>query len=198
MMAKHISLKVAAVVSAIIVFGGIGYFLFIHLSEWSASDTRQIPIGRDFPPAVEDGRQTKSSPVYLYFADEKGSFLVAEKRMLLQNEDPAAMGRAIIDDLIRGPREKLVRTIPEGTSLNAMYVSHDGTAFADFSDALRENHPGGSQTELLTVYSIVNSLVLNIPQINSIKILIKGRETITIAGHIDSRSPFKANMILVR
>ncbi len=198
MMAKHISLKVAIAVSAVIVFGGIGYFLFIHLSKWSASDIRQTPIRRDFSPAVKDGRQTKSSAVYLYFADEKGSFLVAEKRMLLQNEDPAEMGRAIVEDLIRGPRGELVRTIPEGTSLNAIYVSHDGTAFVDFSDTLRENHPGGSQTELLTVYSIVNSLVLNIPQINSIKILIEGRETITIAGHIDSKAPFKANMILVR
>ena len=65
-------------------------------------------------------------------------------------------------------------------------------------DSLRENHPGGSQTEFLTVYSIVNSLALNIPQISSVKILIEGRETMTIAGHIDSRFPFKANMILVR
>ena len=195
---KHISLKVAIAVSAIIIFGGIGYFLFIHLSEWLASDIKQIPTRRDGSPPVEDGQQTQTLAVYLYFADEKGSFLLAEKRMLLQNEDTAEMGRAIIEDLIKGPRGKLVRTIPEGTSLNAIYVSHDGTAFVDFSDALRENHPGGSQTELLTVYSIVNSLALNIPQVNSVKILIEGRETMTLAGHIDLRSPFKANMILVR
>ena len=172
--------------------------LFIHLSGRLPSDIRPIPIRRDGSPPVEDGQQTQTLAVYLYFAEEKGSFLLAEKRMLLQNEDPAEMGRAIIEDLIRGPQGKLVRTIPEGTTLNAIYVSHDGTAFVDFSDALRENHPGGSQTELLTVYSIVNSLALNIPQVTSVKILIEGRETMTIAGHIDSRFPFKANMILVR
>ncbi len=195
---KYISLKVATAISAIIIFGGIGYPLFIHLSERLPSEIRRIPIKRDVSSPVEDGPQTQVSAVYLYFADEKGFFLIAEKRMLLQNEDPAEMGRAIIEDLIRGPRGKFVRTIPEGTSLNAIYMSHDGTAFVDFSDALRENHPGGSQTEFLTVYSIVNSLALNIPQVNSVKILIEGRETMTIAGHIDSRFPFKANMILVR
>jgi len=195
---KHISLKVAIAISAIIISGGIGYLLFIHLSGRLPSDIRKIPIRRGGSPPVEDGQQTQTLAVYLYFAEEKGSFLLAEKRMLLQNEDPAEMGRAIIEDLIRGPQGKLVRTIPEGTTLNAIYVSHDGTAFVDFSDALRENHPGGSQTELLTVYSIVNSLALNIPQVTSVKILIEGRETMTIAGHIDSRFPFKANMILVR
>jgi spore germination protein GerM len=195
---KHILLKAAIAISAIIIFGGIGYLLFIYLSGQLPSDIRQIPIRREGSPPVEEGQQTQTSAVYLYFAEEKGSFLLAEKRMLIQNEDPAEMGRAIIEDLIRGPQGKLVRTIPEGTTLNAIYVSHDGTAFVDFSDALRENYPGGSQTELLTVYSIVNSLALNIPQVTSVKILIEGRETMTIAGHIDSRFPFKANMILVR
>lgn len=191
---KHILLKVAIAISAIIIFGGIGYLLFIHLSGQLPSDIRQIPGS----PSVEEGQQKRISAVYLYFADEKDSFLLAEKRMLFQNEDPAEMGRIIIEGLIRGPQGKLVRTIPEGTTLNAIYMSQDGTAFVDFSDALRENHPGGSQTELLTVYSIVNSLALNIPQVTSVKILIEGRETMTIAGHIDSRFPFKANMILVR
>jgi len=172
--------------------------LIIHWSERLPSDIRQIPTRRGGSPSVEDGQQIQTSAVYLYFSDEKGSFLLAEKRMLFHNEDPAEMGRAILEDLIRGPRGKLSRTIPEGTSLNAIYVSRDGTAFVDFSDSLRENHPGGSQTEFLTVYSIVNSLALNIPQVNSVKILIEGRETMTLAGHIDSRFPFKANMILVR
>jgi spore germination protein GerM len=118
--------------------------------------------------------------------------------MINQSEDLEEVVRAIIEDLIKGPGGNLIRTIPQGTSLNAVYVSHDGTAYVDFSEALRENHPGGSQTELLTVYSIVNSLALNIPQVNRVKILIDGREIMTIAGHIDSRFPFKANMMLLR
>jgi len=161
-------------------------------------DIRQIPIQRDGSASVENGQLKKASDVYLYFADEKGFSLVAEKRLINQNEDPAEMGRAIIEDLIKGPNGNLVRTIPQGTSLNAVYVTQDGTAFVDFSNALRENHPGGSQTELLTVYSIVNSLALNIQQVERVKILIDGGETMTIAGHIDSRFPFQANMTLIQ
>ena len=68
----------------------------------------------------------------------------------------------------------------------------------DLSAAVRENHPGGVDTELLTVYSIVNSLVLNIPEIRAVKILINGNESMTLAGHIDLQKPVSANMLLIR
>jgi len=204
-MAKKNSLwKAVAAVSAIMLCGGIGYLLYFHmtgrmpLSGGMLSDLRNIPTQRGGPVSVENGQSKETSDIYLYFADEKGLFLKSEKSVINRSEDPTEMGRAIVEDLIRGPKGDLVRTIPPGTTLNAVYVSQDGTVFVDFSDAIRENHPGGSRTELLTVYSIVNSLALNIPEVNRVKILINGSETMTIAGHIDSRFPFQANMILVR
>ena len=45
------------------------------------------------------------------------------------------------------------------------------------------NHPGGVLNELATVYSIVNSLTYNLPEIKEVKILIGGIEKETLAGH---------------
>jgi hypothetical protein len=39
---------------------------------------------------------------------------------------------------------------------------------------------------------------LNIPEIDRVKILIGGGDTMTLAGHIDLRFPFKANMLMIR
>jgi hypothetical protein len=39
---------------------------------------------------------------------------------------------------------------------------------------------------------------LNIPEIHAVKFLINGKESMTLNGHIDLRSPFKANMLLIR
>ena len=50
----------------------------------------------------------------------------------------------------------------------------------------------------ITIFSIVNSLILNVPQIKTVKFIKGGREALTLAGHIDIRLPFKANMLLVR
>jgi hypothetical protein len=104
----------------------------------------------------------------------------------------------IIESLIKGPKGELVRTIPEEAVLKAFYVTKDGASYADFNSDIRDKHPGGSFTELLTIYSIVNSLQMNIPEISSVKILIDGKEAATLAGHVDLRFPFRADTALVK
>jgi len=136
--------------------------------------------------------------VSLYFADEDNALLKSEKRKIARSLDAAGSGRAIIESLIKGPESGLGRTIPEETSLKAFNVAKNGSAYADFTSAIRDKHPGGSSSELLTVYSIVNSLTMNIPEIKRVKILIDGRESMTLAGHIDLRFPLKANTALVK
>jgi spore germination protein GerM len=138
------------------------------------------------------------SVVHLYFADKNNSFLKAEERDLLHSNDPIEFGKVIVEALIDGPRTSLMRTIPESTKLKAFYNTQDGTAYIDLSDSVKEGHPGGAESELFTIYSMVNSLVLNIPEIHAVKFLINGKESMTLNGHIDLRSPFKANMLLIR
>lgn len=136
--------------------------------------------------------------VQLYFSDKENSFLIAEERKLAHATNPVQFSQTIIAALIQGPTKGLMRTIPTGTTLRALFVAPDGTAYVDLTATLSDAHPGGIQSEQMTIFSIVNSLILNIPEINAVKILIDGRESITLAGHIDLRFPFKANMLLIR
>ncbi len=143
-------------------------------------------------------QQFDKKKVHLYFADKGNSFLIAEERTISQPSDPAELGKTIIEALIKGPLEGLMRTIPVGTTLSAFYLTQDGTAYIDLTEEVKERHPGGIKTELITIYSIVNSLTLNIAGIDAVKILIGGHESMTLAGHIDLRFPIKANMLLIR
>jgi spore germination protein GerM len=170
--------------------------VLLYKSRFAGNSAVHHPVP-DRSAAKSDLAQTKKT-VYLYFSDEKNAHLVAEDRTLIVIEDPVEIGYKIIHALIQGPGGNQTRTIPAGTVLNAFYITPDGTAFVDVSDAIRDNHPGGSQTELLTVYSIVNSVVLNIPQVERVKILIEGREAQTLSGHIDVTHPLSADMMLVR
>jgi spore germination protein GerM len=150
-----------------------------------------------FAASVET-KHPERAMIHLYFANKENSFLIAEKRLLVQPDDPAQMGKLIIESLIKGPKEGLMRTISSDATLRALFVTEDKTAYADFSPVIREKHPGGCKSEIITIYSIVNSLILNIPEIDTVKILIDGRESMTLAGHIDLRFPLKADMLLVR
>ena len=145
-----------------------------------------------------DTQNSDKFVVHLYFSDKSNSFLTAEERDLFHSENPAEFAKIIIKALIDGPRKGHMKTIPAGTTIRALYVTRDGTAYVDISNTITDSYPGGIKTELFTIYSIVNSLILNIPEIDTVKILIGGREAMTLAGHIDLSFPFKANMLLIR
>jgi spore germination protein GerM len=149
-------------------------------------------------PKFVEPQDLDASVVHLYFSDKKNSFLIAEARNLGHSDNPAEFGKVIVEALVKGPRTGLMRTIPEGTTLNAFYITRDGTAYVDLSEKLSQARPGGVKSELFMIYSVVNSLILNVPEIDAVKILVAGRDAMTLAGHIDLRFPFKANMLLIR
>jgi len=151
-----------------------------------------------FHPVPDNTTSVQPTTVHLYFSDKSNLYLSAENRELTFPGDPVESAKQIVQALIDGPRNGLMRTLPPCTKLRALFLYEDGTAFVDFSNALSENHPGGSESELMTLYSIVNSLILNIDDIHSVKILIEGHDSMTLAGHMDLRFPFNANMRLIR
>ena len=156
------------------------------------------PDRKEAPPSGDSNGPTQKSPVHLYFSDRNGHFLRAEQRAVLHPDDPRGLAGSIIQALIKGPQRDLLKTIPADTRLNAIYITTDRTCYVDLSEAVRKNHPGGSKSELLTIYSLVNSLVLNVPEIEQVQILIDGNQTLTLAGHVDLELPVKADMLLIR
>jgi hypothetical protein len=69
--------------------------------------------------------------------------------------------------------------------------------FVDLDATVRTKHRGGSMQELLTVYSIVNTVIVNLPMVSAVQILIDGREADTLAGHVDLRRPLRKNESLI-
>jgi hypothetical protein len=75
--------------------------------------------------------------------------------------------------------------LPPDTTLLAFYLQPDGTAIADFSDALTAGTPSGILSEQLVVDSVAQTLAANVDAIRQLKILIHGQEAETLAGHLD-------------
>ncbi|MEW5908297.1 MAG: GerMN domain-containing protein [Thermodesulfobacteriota bacterium] len=153
-------------------------------------------LGLASTPAL--GQDLVASPVNLYFADTTHSRLGVEIRQMVKPSDPSQLGREIINALIRGPQQGLMRTISEATVLRSVFVTEEKIAYLDFEHHISLSHPGGALLELLTIYSITNSLIVNITEIEKVKFLIDGTESETLCGHIDIKYPFKANMALIR
>ena len=136
--------------------------------------------------------------VLLYFSDSEGEYLIGEKREILKKNEVKEEAKETILELIKGPKGKLIPTLPPRTKLLTLQINDAGVAKVNFSPALSKDHPGGSSAEMMTVYSIVNSLALNFPQIKRVQILIDGKPIETITGHLSLRQPISPKPDLIK
>jgi hypothetical protein len=107
--------------------------------------------------------------------------------------DPLQRSRQLLHALIADPPTPDERTIPADTELLGFYILPDGTAVADFSDALSTETPSGILSERIAVNSIAKTLGSNVSGLRRLKILIHGQEVDTLAGHIDLTGFFDLN-----
>jgi spore germination protein GerM len=134
----------------------------------------------------------------LYYATADGQALVPVQREVPLAESTVAQGRALLAAQLEPAPPPYVSVIPKGTMLRAFYVTERRDAFVDLNREVSANHPGGSFTELMTVYAIVNAVTANLPAVQRVQILIDGKEAETLAGHVDLRRPLQRDLSLVR
>ena len=136
--------------------------------------------------------------ILLYFSDGESEYLIGEKREILKRDEVEEEAKDAINELIKGPKGKLIPTLPPQTKLLGLELGGDGVAKINFNRALSKDHPGGSSAEMMTLYSIVNSLTLNFSQIKRVQILIEGKAVETIAGHLSLRQPVPPKPDLIK
>ncbi len=147
--------------------------------------TKEAPFKEEERKEVQPVPTEEMVEVNLYFSDSQAMYLVAEKRKISQTP---SLTRQIINELIKGPENPdFYPTIPKKTQVNEVYIVDD-IAYIDISEEMFKSHPGGSSGELMTVYSIVNTLT-EITPIKGVQILVEGNEMKSLAGHIDISMP---------
>jgi len=130
----------------------------------------------------------------LFWASPNGDFSLAPTVAELPlSNDPVLRSKQVLNTLLAGPVDVERRTLPPDAALLAFYILPNGTAVADFSEALATAIPSGIQSEQLAVDSIARTLEANVPQVQRLKILIHGQEVETLAGHLDLTGTFQVN-----
>jgi hypothetical protein len=185
---KGIRLFLLSVIMAV----ALGFLVFVGISLYDF-------VGPSNEKGVLPKKENRQA--VLYFSDAQERFLVPAKRLV--PEATTAQGRAeeLVKALIEGPGaglKELTRTIPEGTKLRGIRVEAEGTAFVDFDGSIVDRHPGGSASEVATVYSLVNTLTQNVPEIKAVKVLVEGKPRETLKGHLDLGYPLRFNGELIK
>jgi hypothetical protein len=141
------------------------------------------------PITINPGDPRVKARVF-WASDTIDSTLVPVTVELPLSRDPVLRAKQVLNTLLAGPVDAEFRTLPPDALLLAFYLLPDGTAIADFSEALATSIPSGIVSEQLAVNSITRTLEANVPQVQRLKILIHGQEVETLAGHLDLTGTF--------
>lgn len=196
MMRRQILIGVVIGVAAL----ALGWVLMTNLSRTlrtiEPDPTADVPAPQQTTPSA-----TPAVPrikALLFYASEDGRGLVAVEQEVPLAEGTVPQARALVEaQLSTAAPSPLVSTIPAGTTLRGLFVSSRNEAFVDLDATVRDQHPGGSMNELFTVYTIVNAITTNLPDVETVQVLIDGREVDTLAGHVDLRRPLRKNEALI-
>ena len=184
--------RILPVAIGVALLGLLAWGVTSLLERLTERDTATVVTATPPPPS-----ETPHIAATLFYATAEGDALLPVQREVPLAEGLVAQGRQILTAQFAPPPAPYISAIPPGTMLRAFYVTEKGDAFVDVS-GISAAHPGGSLTELLTVYAIVNAVTANLPAVQRVQILVDGKEVDTIAGHVDIRQPLLRDTSLVR
>lgn len=134
--------------------------------------------------------QEKQLDAALYFGDPASDNFKTAAVKIFETKQAVNQVKQALLLLLQGPPQGCVRVIPEGTVLRDAYLDQNGMLYADFSQEIAANQPGGSTAEYLTVYSVLNTVFKNFPWVKGVRMLVDGKETDTLSGHISLEGIF--------
>ena len=126
---------------------------------------------QDYTPQEEiSEKQLRETVVTLYFSDKENKNLIPEARKIDANNLIKNPYEYLINLLIEGPKnENLIKSIPEGTKINSVFLEGDILKIDLSNEFLNSENLNNSANSILNTVTQLN-------EINGIKILINGEE----------------------
>ena len=166
------------------------FALFFSLMIWQKY--RSSSVVTPYPhPLQPEGTRT----ITLFFAGAGGA-LVREMRDIEPCEDDNACLKSVLDELINGPVGELGETVPDGAAVEGAHLEGN-RAEVDFNQLFSEAMLSGSSAEMVAVYSVVDSIAINFPQVRQVKINIAGNSK-AVLHHLDLSDPLQPDFTLER
>jgi spore germination protein GerM len=141
---------------------------------------------------VDSGPTVADRAVTLVFPDENANGYLTEQRRIPSEGRPEVELMQVLTELCAGPHVRgAVSGLPRRTRPLAAFLDLEHhQAILDFSAELVTQHPGGSTAEVATLTSILRTVALNFPTLETCRILVDGAEVQTLAGHHVMDRPF--------
>ncbi len=158
--------------------------LGIYLSKKKSSPQQPLKKEEKIQEKIENEQTAvPKENIVLFFPTMEG-YLLKESREIEEQQDLEKKALAILQEL-KNPPSGAFSPFPPGGSVRKVFLLGE-EAVVDL-DLPSQGY--GTQYELLTIYSIVNSLTYNL-DLEKVKLVLGGMERKTLFGHISLKYAF--------
>lgn len=185
-----------------LLLGLMGMAALLIFGLWAAREINRRNIAQPLAgsyrmlPEDQPKPQGPEQELKIYFI-AGGQFLSAQPRTSRDTPDEAGRIHQIAHELANPPGSGLMETPLLGGAPKGIYIL-GGIVYVDLNrDFLQPPNPSPT-LERLTIYSIVNSFVLNVPDIKGVQILVDGQVLRSAWGWMDISTPLGPDLSLVR
>jgi hypothetical protein len=171
---------------AVIVMGAyVGQMRRQALGSQAAFD---LPVGP--PPSGP------TETVTLYVADDAAGTLHTQAAQIPLPSGRQQRAEELLRALLRIYQQPSAsHRLAAAADVRSIYLVAPGVAVIDMNSAFADQHRSGILDEQLTVNSLVETLAVNVPGVNRVRILVDGKTRETLAGHADLTDFFDVSAV---
>jgi germination protein M len=144
---------------------------------------------------AQPARPDERLAITLYYpADD---VLATGTALVKRQPDPQAQAREALSAVFADQRVLQAAVFRE-LKIRELFLDASGTAYVDLSSVQQSGVTASAWEELLAIYSLVDTLMQNFEEIKQVRFLLEGKESQTLAGHMDLSRKFDRRMDLVK
>jgi hypothetical protein len=178
MIPRHLLLSVAVMLVLVIAMGIYLRHVRHQAGELEPTAADTLPVA---PPA-----SGPTETVTLYVASDAAGQLRAQSAQIPLPGGRQQRAEELLRALLRIYRQPgAAHPLAPASDIRSIYLVEPGAAVIDLNSAFADQHRSGILVEQLTVNSLVETLAVNVPGIQKVKILVDGQTRDTLAGHAD-------------
>lgn len=153
-----------------------------------------VPVGMmmasDFVDSISDVNAFERTELTLYFTDENGEKLYAEKRTVMHDINTSAQ-KVVVDELIHGPEDRDLRPTLDARVKLLNASVNENVCYLNFDASFLNSTP--EVKDYIPIYSIVNS-ISELSGVNRVQISVNGSQDVLFRDSISLNTVFERNL----
>ncbi|MBF0505203.1 MAG: GerMN domain-containing protein [Nitrospirae bacterium] len=125
---------------------------------------------------------TITAKIFLPSDDEAG--IKIEERSIKNSPVPVKMAEAVVMEYLKGLKQGL-----KDTKLLGIYRDKRSIIYIDLSDEFRKMFSGDVRQEYALLKSLYETVTVNVPGTEDVRVLVDGKEVESVGGHFDALYP---------